>query len=104
MEQLPILLQLAQGEDRQLFHLLHPYRLRAREPRRQLGQADREESVLVARADALGIDRDGEAEAALERADLHLHRVVVRLALVPRRALAADREDAVRELHREVLR
>src|SRR5881409_3695276 len=56
------------------------------------------------RADALGIDRDGEAEAALERTDLHLHRVVVRLALVLRRALATDREDAVSELHGEVVR
>src|SRR6059058_5026843 len=38
MEQLPILPLGQLEEDRQLFHLLHPYRLRAREPILPLGQ------------------------------------------------------------------
>src|SRR5205807_10601189 len=72
--------------------------------RADLGEPHLEKAVLVARADRLGSDRHRQPEAALERTDLDLHRVVVRLPLAPRLALAADGENAVGELDREILR
>src|SRR2546422_11507792 len=84
-------------------HLLHFHRLRPGRAHRHLGEPDLEEAVLVVGADALGIDAHGEAEAALERANLDFHRVVVRLAGAPHLALAPDREDPVGQLDAEIL-
>src|SRR5216117_834255 len=95
----------AERQDRQAIHLLYPHRLGAGQSGRELRQPDLEEPLLVDRPNALGIDRHGEAEATLERPDLHLHRVIVRLAFVASRgALARDRQDTVHVLDREVLR
>src|SRR2546430_15524476 len=86
---------------------LFPYTTLFRSPRqpcRDLGEPHLEKAVLVARADRLGVDRHRQPEAALERTDLDLHRVGVRLPLAPRLALAADGENAVGPLGREILR
>src|SRR5207248_2240961 len=92
-----------QRQDGKPIHLLHPDRLRPRQPRRQFDEPHFEKALLVARTDAFGVHRDGQAEATLEGTDLHFHRVVVGLALVAAcLTLARDREDAVHVLDGEV--
>src|SRR2546427_6262451 len=71
----------AEWQDGQAIHLLYPHRLWTGQSGRELRQPDLEETLLVDRPNALGIDRHREAEATLERTDLHLHRVIVGLAL-----------------------